>query len=54
MILIVLSEIHSSSGQIKTLRHDSIELPRHFTAEGISFSYLFLKSFIFTIQGRWF
>jgi len=34
-MLVVLSETHSSSGQIKKVKQDSMELPRHFTAEGI-------------------
>jgi len=43
IMLVVLKEIHSSSGQIKKLRHSSIEFSRHFTAEGRSCCHLYLK-----------
>jgi hypothetical protein len=35
-----LNEIHSSSGKLKKVRQASIEVSRHFTAEGRSFSHL--------------
>jgi len=40
IMLVVLNDIHSSSGKLKKVRQESIEVSRHFTAEGISFSRL--------------
>jgi hypothetical protein len=39
-MFVVLNEIHSSSGKLKKVRQASIEVSRHFTAEGRSFSHL--------------
>ena len=39
-MFVVLNEIHSSSGKLKKVIQASIEVPRHFTAEGRSFPHL--------------
>ena len=41
-MFVVLNEIHSSSGKLKKVRQAFIEVPRHFVAEGRSFSHLSL------------
>jgi hypothetical protein len=44
MTLVVLREIHSSSGNSRYVRQDSKEFPRHLTAEGRSCCLFFSKS----------
>lgn len=44
MALVVLSDIHSSSGNEKKVRQVSRELDKDFTAEGSSFSHLAAKA----------
>jgi len=42
-MFVVLKEIHSSSGQMKNVKHDSKEFSRHLTAGGRSRCHLSLK-----------
>ena len=42
--MIVLNSSHSSRGKLKEVGQDPKELVKHFTAEGKSFSHLFLNS----------
>ncbi len=44
MILVVLREIHSSSGKLKKVRQASRPFSRHATADGRSFSHFILNS----------
>ena len=43
-MFVVLKEIHSSSGNLKNVNEESIELDKDLTAEGKTLSYLFLNS----------
>jgi len=43
IMFVVLKEIHSSSGQIKNVRHAYIEFSKHLTADGRSRCHLSLK-----------
>jgi len=40
IMFVVLNDIHSPSGKLKKVRQAFIEVSRHFTAEGRSFSHL--------------
>ena len=42
-MFVVLNEIHSSLGKPKKVKQASMEVSRHFTAEGRSFLHLFVN-----------
>ena len=42
-MFVVRSNIHSSSGQVKNVKHESIELSRQLTAKGTTGSHFVLK-----------